>query len=144
MTGTYRAVEVSAPGTLQVVERALVEPGAGQVRIRVDACGVCHTDAATVTGAYRGLTLPHVPGHEVVGRVDAIGPEVDKWAVGQRVGVGFFGGEDGVCEACRRGDFVNCQNPVTPGITERPDPVECLLARLRRPLDLRRPDRHCD
>jgi len=83
MTGTYRAVEVSAPGTLQVVERALVEPRAGQVRIRVDACGVCHTDAATVTGAYRGLTLPRVPGHEVVGRVAAIGPEVAKWAVGQ-------------------------------------------------------------
>ena len=68
MTGTYRAVEVSAPGSLQVVERALVEPGAGQVRIRVDACGVCHTDAATVTGAYPGLTLPRVRGHEVVGR----------------------------------------------------------------------------
>jgi alcohol dehydrogenase, propanol-preferring len=117
MTGTHRAVEVSAPGTLQVVERALVEPGAGQVRIRVDACGVCHTDAATVTGAYRGLTLPRVPGHEVVGRVDAIGPGVAKWRVGQRVGVGFFGGEDGVCEACRRGDFVNCQNPVIPGMT---------------------------
>ena len=71
--GTYRAVEVSAHGTLQVVERALVEPGAGQVRIRVDACGVCHTDAATVTGTYPGLNLPRVPGHEVVGRIEALG-----------------------------------------------------------------------
>ena len=98
MTGTYRAVEVSAPGTLQVVERALVEPGAGQVRIRVDACGVCHTDAATVTGAYPGLTLPRVPGHEVVGRIDAMGSGVSRWTLGQRVGIGYFGGKDGVCE----------------------------------------------
>jgi propanol-preferring alcohol dehydrogenase len=131
MTGTYRAVEVSAPGTLQVVARALVEPGAGQVRIRVDACGVCHTDAATVTGAYPGLRLPRVPGHEVVGLVDAVGPSVDKWAVGQRVGVGFFGGEDGVCEACRRGDFVNCQNPVIPGITVDGGYAEMMIAESR-------------
>ena len=131
MTSTYKAVEVSAPGTLRVVERQVSEPGAGQVRIRVEACGVCHTDAATVTGVYPGLTLPRVPGHEVVGRVDAIGPGVDKWAVGQRVGVGFFGGEDGVCEACRRGDFVNCQNPVIPGITVDGGYAEMMIAESR-------------
>src|SRR5438094_2779178 len=73
MKGTYKAVEVSAPGTLRVVERPLSEPGAGQVRIRVEACGICHTDAATVTGSYPGLTLPRVPGHEVVGRIEALG-----------------------------------------------------------------------
>ena len=111
MTGTYTAVEVSEPGTLQVVQRPLPNPAAGQVRIRVEACGVCHTDAATVTGTYPGLTLPRVPGHEVVGRIDALGSSVSRWRVSQRVGVGFFGGEDGVCEPCRRGDIVNCRNP---------------------------------
>ena len=78
MEEIYRAVEVSAPGTLRVVERTIPEPGAGQVRIRVEACGVCHTDAATVMGAYPGLTLPRVPGHEVVGRVEALGSRVSK------------------------------------------------------------------
>ena len=115
MTSTYKAVEVSAPGTLRVVERQVSEPGAGQVRIRVEACGICHTDAATVTGVYPGLKLPRVPGHEVVGSIEALGAGVSRWTVGQRVGVGFFGGEDGVCEPCRRGDIVNCQNPVVPG-----------------------------
>jgi alcohol dehydrogenase, propanol-preferring len=131
MTGTYRAVEVSAPGTLQVVERALIEPGAGQVRIRVDACGVCHTDAATVTGAYPGLTLPRVPGHEVVGRIDAMGSGVSRWTLGQRVGVGYFGGEDGVCDPCRRGDMVNCRNPVIPGITTDGGYAEVMIAESR-------------
>jgi len=129
--GTYRAVEVSAHGTLQVVERALVEPGAGQVRIRVDACGVCHTDAATVTGAYPGLTLPRVPGHEVVGRIDAMGSGVSRWTLGQRVGIGYFGGEDGVCEPCRRGDMVNCRNPVIPGITTDGGYAEVMIAESR-------------
>ncbi len=129
--GTYRAVEVSAPGALQVVERALVEPGAGQVRIRVDACGVCHTDAATVTGAYPGLTLPRVPGHEVVGRIDAMGSGVSRWTLGQRVGIGYFGGEDGVCEPCRRGDMVNCRNPVIPGITTDGGYAEVMIAESR-------------
>ena len=71
MQGTYKAVEVSAPGVLRVVDRQVSEPGAGQVRIRVEACGICHTDAATINGAYPGLTLPRVPGHEVVGRIGA-------------------------------------------------------------------------
>jgi len=116
---------------LQVVERALVEPGAGQVRIRVDACGVCHTDAATVTGAYPGLTLPRVPGHEVVGRIDAMGSGVSRWTRGQRVGIGYFGGEDGVCEPCRRGDMVNCRNPVIPGITTDGGYAEVMIAESR-------------
>ena len=107
MGSTYKAVEVSAPGILHVVERPISEPGAGQVRIRVEACGICHTDVATVMGIYPGLTLPRVPGHEVVGRIDALGSGVSKWKIGQRVGVGLIAGEDGVCEPCRRGDMAN-------------------------------------
>ena len=131
MKGTYRAVEVSSPGTLRVVERPISEPGAGQVRIRVEACGICHTDAATVTGTYPGLALPRVPGHEVVGRIEVLGSAVSKWKIGQRVGVGFFGGEDGVCEPCRRGDIVNCQNPVIPGVTADGGYAEAMIAEAR-------------
>ncbi len=96
MKSTYKALEVSAPGNLRLVERSVPEPGAGQVRIRVEACGICHTDAATVTGIYPGLKLPRVPGHEVVGRIEALGNGVSKWKIGQRVGVGLIGGEDGL------------------------------------------------
>jgi D-arabinose 1-dehydrogenase-like Zn-dependent alcohol dehydrogenase len=131
MKGTYKAVEVAAPGVLQVVRRSIPEPGPGQVRIRVEACGVCHTDAATVTGTYPGLKLPRVPGHEVVGRIEALGSGVSKWKIGQRVGVGFFGGEDGVCEPCRRGDIVNCQNPVIPGVTVDGGYAEVMIAEAR-------------
>src|SRR5467141_563344 len=128
MKGTYKAVEVSAPGSLRIVERPVSEPGAGQVRIRVEACGICPTDAATVTGIYPGLKLPRVPGHEVVGRIEALGSGVSKWKIGQRVGVGFFGGEDGVCEPCRRGNMVQCQNPVTPGVTVDGGYAEVMVA----------------
>jgi len=128
MKSTYKAVEVSAPGTLRVVERQVSEPGAGQVRIRVEACGICHTDAATITGVYPGLKLPRVPGHEVVGHIEALGSGVSKWKIGQRVGVGFFGGEDGVCEPCRRGDTVQCQNPIIPGVTVDGGYAEVMIA----------------
>src|SRR5258705_13770894 len=131
MKSTYKAVEVSAPGVLRVVERPVAEPGAGQVRIRVEACGICHTDAATVTGIYPGLQLPRVPGHEVVGRIEALGSGVSRWKIGQRVGVGFFGGEDGECEPCRRSDFVNCQNAVTPGVTVDGGYAEVMIAEAR-------------
>jgi D-arabinose 1-dehydrogenase-like Zn-dependent alcohol dehydrogenase len=131
MKETYKAVEVSAPGVLRVVERPVSEPGADQVRIRVEACGICHTDAATVTGTYPGLNLPRVPGHEVVGRIEALGSGVSRWKIGQRVGVGFFGGEDGVCEPCRRGDIVNCQNPVVPGVTVDGGYAEAMIAEAR-------------
>src|SRR5579872_3826867 len=131
MVRTYKAVEVSAPGVLRVVERPTTEPGPGQVRIRVEACGICHTDAATVMGAYPGLTLPRVPGHEVVGRIEALGSGVSRWKVGQRVGVGLIAGEDGVCESCRRGDTVNCQNPVTSGVTTDGGYAEVMIAEAR-------------
>src|SRR6202008_2042234 len=131
MEGTYKAVEVSSPGVLRVVERPITEPGPGQVRIRVEACGICHTDASTVTGTYPGLTLPRVPGHEVVGRIDALGSGVSRWKIGQRVGVGLIGGEDGVCEPCRRGDLVNCQNPVIPGASIDGGYAEMMIAESR-------------
>src|ERR1700741_1088465 len=131
MKSTYKAVEVSAPGTLRVVERRVSEPGPGQVRIRAEACGICHTDAATVTGTYPGLTLPRVPGHEVVGRIEALGSGVSRWKIGQRVGVGLIAGEDGVCEPCRRGDIVNCQNPVVSGVTVDGGYAEVMIAEAR-------------
>ena len=131
MQETYKAVEVSEPGVLRVVERPMSEPGPGQVRIRVEACGICHTDAATVTGTYPGLKLPRVPGHEVVGRIDVLGRGVSRWKTGQRVGIGFFGGEDGTCEPCRRGDIVNCQNAITPGVTVDGGYAEVMIAEAR-------------
>src|SRR5260370_29799588 len=131
MQGTYKAVEGSGPGVLRVLERQISEPGGGQVRIRVEACGICHTDAATVMGIYPGLTLPRVPGHEVVGRIDALGSGVSKWKIGQRVGVGLIAGEDGSCEPCRRGDMVNCQNPVVSGVTVDGGYAEVMIAEAR-------------
>src|SRR5580698_4493123 len=131
MKGTYKAMEVSAPGTLRLVERPIKEPGPGQVRIRVEACGVCHSDAATVMGIWPGLTLPRVPGHEVVGRIEALGTGVTKWKIGQRVGVGLIAGEDGVCEPCRRGDTVNCENPVVSGVTADGGYAEVMIAEAR-------------
>src|SRR5215510_7354025 len=131
MKGAYKAVEVSTPGTLRVTERTLSEPGAGQVRIRVEACGICHTDSFTVTGTYPGLTLPRVPGHEVIGRIEALGQGVSRWKIGQRVGVGLIAGEDGVCEPCRRGDAVNCQNPVVSGVTVDGGYAEVMIAEAR-------------
>jgi len=127
----YTAVEVSAPGQLRVVERRVAEPGPGQVRIRVEACGICHTDMHTVNGTYPGLSLPRVPGHEVIGRIDALGPGQSRWRVGQRVGVGLIAGEDGVCEPCRRGDIVNCQNPVLAGVTVDGGYAELMIAEAR-------------
>jgi propanol-preferring alcohol dehydrogenase len=131
MAKTYKAVEVSTPGSLRVVERAIPEPRPGQVRIRVEACGICHTDVATVTGTYPGLSLPRVPGHEVVGRIEALGSAAFRWKVGQRVGVGLIAGEDGVCEPCRRGDIVNCQNPVVSGVTTDGGYAEVMIAEAR-------------
>ena len=113
---TYHAVQVSSPGKFEYVERPLLDPPAGRVRLRIEACGICHSDTATVDGAIPGITFPRVPGHEVVGRIDAIGEGVTGWKVGQRVGVGFLGGHCGVCTYCRLGDFVNCTNQPFCGI----------------------------
>lgn len=87
MSRTYKAVQVTQPGKLEVVERAIVEPDFGQVRIRVEACGVCDTDSFTVQGGFPGLTFPRVPGHEVIGKIETVGPGVQGWKERQRVGV---------------------------------------------------------
>ncbi|MFI9388747.1 alcohol dehydrogenase catalytic domain-containing protein [Kutzneria sp. NPDC052558] len=104
----YRAYEVTGVRDFRLVERELVAPAAGQVRIRVEANGVCHSDAVTAEGQRPNPDVPVVPGHELVGVIDAIGDGVQVWQVGDRVGVGFLGGHCGVCDFCRRGDFVNC------------------------------------
>ena len=131
MASTYRAVEISSPGVFSLVERKVAFPGAGQVRIRVEACGVCHSDAATVEAQFPNLSYPRVPGHEVIGRIEEVGPGVTAWKVGQRVGVGFFGGEDGTCEACRRGETAYCQNAIMTGITTDGGYAETMIAEAR-------------
>jgi propanol-preferring alcohol dehydrogenase len=128
MGSTYMAVEVPAPNVFHVVERAMSEPSAGQVRIRVEACGVCHSDSGTVEGLFP-IDWPRVPGHEAVGRIDALGSGVQGWAVGQRVGVGFLGGSCGYCEFCRNGDLVNCRNQEYTGIHHDGGYAEVMLAR---------------
>jgi D-arabinose 1-dehydrogenase-like Zn-dependent alcohol dehydrogenase len=113
-----KVVQVSKPnGPFEVVEREVRDPGPGEIRIKVEACGVCHSDAATRSGAYPGLTLPRVPGHEIAGRVDAVGANVTAWRAGDRVGVGWHGGHCFVCTACRKGDFINCVKAQITGIT---------------------------
>lgn len=115
---TMKAAQVTRPGqTFEIVEREIPEPGAGEVRIRVRACGVCHSDALTKEGHWPGIQYPRVPGHEVAGVIDAVGAGVSGRAPGERVGVGWHGGQDGTCRECRRGDFVNCRNLKIPGIS---------------------------
>jgi D-arabinose 1-dehydrogenase-like Zn-dependent alcohol dehydrogenase len=113
-----RYVQVSGAGApLELVTREVPDPGAGQVRVRVEACGVCHSDAITVQGLFPIVSYPRVPGHEIVGTVHAIGSGVTRCKSGQRVGIGWYGGNCGRCEPCRRGDLVACQNPSIPGVT---------------------------
>ncbi|MBX3278609.1 MAG: alcohol dehydrogenase catalytic domain-containing protein [Acidobacteria bacterium] len=121
-TASMMVAQVPAPGAdFQIVEREIPTPDAGQVRIRVQACGVCHSDVFTKDGLFPGIQYPRVPGHEVVGVIDEIGGEpgagVSAWTIGQRVGVGWHGGYDGTCTACRRGDFINCRNMKIAGIS---------------------------
>ena len=113
-----RAIQVSrAKGPFEIVERDIPEPGAGEVRIKVEACGVCHSDAIVKEGQMP-VAYPRVPGHEVVGRVDAVGAGAQRLAVGQRVGVGWHGGQCGHCDSCRRGDFFACERgPIVTGLT---------------------------
>jgi len=113
-----KAVQVpKAGGDLEVVERDTPEARPGQVRIRVQACGVCHSDVITKEGLFPGISYPRVPGHEVAGTIDEVGPGVKGWSKGDRVGVGWHGGQDGTCIACRRGDFVNCENGLVSGVS---------------------------
>lgn len=112
------AVHVPKPGAdFEVVERDIPEPGPGQVRIRVLACGVCHSDLFTKEGLFPGMSFPRIPGHEVAGVIDVVGEGVTAWRKGERVGVGWHGGQDGTCPACRRGDFINCSDAQICGIS---------------------------
>src|SRR6266536_2274218 len=113
-----KAVQVSKPnGPFEVVSRDVRDPGPVEIRIKVEACGVCHSDAMTRSGAYPGLTLPRVPGHEIAGRVDAIGANVTAWKVGDRLGVGWHGGHCFQCNACRKGLFINCEKAQVTGVS---------------------------
>jgi alcohol dehydrogenase len=125
-----RAVQVPrAGGPLEIVEREIPEPGPGFVRIKVQACGVCHSDTVTKDGLFPGIQYPRVPGHEVVGVIDAIGAGVPRWKPGQRVGVGWNGGYCGYCDNCRRGEFFTCQTSTdVTGITRDGGYAEYMLA----------------
>ena len=108
---TMKVAQISKPGAaFEIVEREIPEPEAGQVRIKVQACGICHSDVLVTEGVLPWIQYPRVPGHEVAGIIDEVGPGVTVWKTGQRVGVGWHGGHDGTCRECRRGDFRNCRN----------------------------------
>ena len=118
MPDTMRAVQVSKPGgDFELVEREVPTPGPGEALVRVHACGVCHSDMFAKEGGYPGVSHPLVPGHEIAGEIAALGDGVKGWEVGQRVGVGWFGGNCGYCEWCRRGSLIDCENMEIPGVT---------------------------
>jgi D-arabinose 1-dehydrogenase-like Zn-dependent alcohol dehydrogenase len=113
-----KAVQVSKPnGPFEVVSRDVRDPGPREVRVKVEACGICHSDALTRSGAFPGLTLPRIPGHEIAGRVDKVGSEVTAWKPGDRVGIGWHGGHCFQCIPCRKGDFLNCVKAQITGLT---------------------------
>jgi alcohol dehydrogenase, propanol-preferring len=128
VSATYKAIQVTKPGEFAAVTKPLLDPGRGQVRIRVEACGVCHSDSGTVEGMFP-IEWPRVPGHEAVGRIDALGEGVQGWKLGQRVGVGFLGGACGYCEFCRNGDLVNCKNQEYTGIHHDGGYAEVMIAK---------------
>ena len=116
--GTMKVAQIAGAGAeFEIVEREIPEPRHAQVRIKVQACGICHSDALTKDGHVPGIEYPRIPGHEVVGTIDALGDGISGWNLGQRVGVGWHGGRDGNCVSCRRGDFRNCRNLRVPGIS---------------------------
>lgn len=124
-----RVVQVPRPnGPFEIVERDIPEPSADWVRIKVHACGVCHSDSLTKEGTYPGIQFPRVPGHEVIGTIDAVGPGVDRWTTGQRVGVGWHGGYCGKCDPCRHGNFFACLTGRVTGITQDGGYAEYMLA----------------
>src|SRR5260221_5201168 len=123
-----RAVQVSHPGgPFEIVEREIPQPGPREVRVKVKACGLCHSDSLTKEGHFPGITSPRVPGHEVAGVIDAIGSDVPRWKIGQYVGVGWLGSYCGHCESCRRGIFITCANQRVTGITMDGGYQDCML-----------------
>jgi propanol-preferring alcohol dehydrogenase len=127
-TAAYRAVQAVAPGRLELTTKPLREPPPGYVRIRVEACGVCHSDAATVVGMFP-ISWPRVPGHEVIGRIGALGEGVQGWTMGQRGGVGFLAGSCGYCSACRAGDLIHCENQEYTGVQHDGGYAEAMIAK---------------
>ncbi|HEY8509580.1 MAG TPA: alcohol dehydrogenase [Steroidobacteraceae bacterium] len=126
---TMRAVQVSKPGApFELVTREIPKPGRGEVRVKVQACGVCHSDSIAKEGYFPGIPYPIVPGHEVAGVIDEVGEGVIGWEVGTRVGVGWFGGNCGRCEPCRRGDLIDCQNLRIPGVNMDGGYAEAMIA----------------
>jgi D-arabinose 1-dehydrogenase-like Zn-dependent alcohol dehydrogenase len=116
--GTMKVAQISKPGgDFEIVEREIPKPGAGEVLVQVQACGICHSDVLTKDGIWPGIQYPRIPGHEIAGVIDELGAGVSAWKKGQRVGVGWHGGQDGTCPSCRRGDFRNCRNLRIPGIS---------------------------
>jgi D-arabinose 1-dehydrogenase-like Zn-dependent alcohol dehydrogenase len=115
---TMKVAQVPKPGgDFEIVEREIPQPNRGQVRIKIQACGICHSDVLTKEGGLPGIQYPRIPGHEVAGMIDELGEGVSEWRIGQRVGVGWHGGHDETCLSCRRGDFRNCRNLQIPGIS---------------------------
>ena len=127
---TYQALQVTGEHHFELLDRELLEPEPGHVRIKIEACGVCHSDMLAVEGLRADPSQPIVPGHELVGVIDAVGAGVHAWHVGERVGVGFLGGHCGECDPCRRGDFVNCENQPTTGTTVDGGYAEYAYARI--------------
>ena len=126
---TMRAIQIANKGgPLELVTRPLPEPGRGEVRVKVQACGVCHSDSISEEGLFPTVRYPITPGHEIAGVIDAVGEGVIGWAVGQRVGVGWFGGHCGRCEPCRRGDLIDCRNLRIPGVTYDGGYAEAMVA----------------
>ena len=118
-----------AGGEFELVEREIPQPAAGEVRIKVEACGICHSDAVVKAGQWPGLMFPRVPGHEVAGVIEEVGPGVTEWKKGERVGVGWHGGHCFVCESCRRGDFITCVNEQITGVTRDGGYAQYMIAR---------------
>ena len=127
--GTMKAMQVGrAGGAFELVTRDIPEPGICEVRVKVEACGICHSDMFAKEGLFPGSTFPRIPGHEVAGIIDKLGQGVTTWKLGQRVGVGWYGGHCGVCEQCRWGDFINCRQMAPTGILKDGGYAQYLVA----------------
>jgi D-arabinose 1-dehydrogenase-like Zn-dependent alcohol dehydrogenase len=109
-------VPSATAGKLELRDLSVPEPASGYVRVKVEACGICHSDVLTMLNLWPGIAFPRIPGHEIAGTIDALGPAVTGWKAGERVGVGWHGGHDGTCDRCRRGDYGRCRNLQIPGI----------------------------
>ncbi len=126
---TMRAVQVTKPGSsLELVTRPIPKPESGEVLVKVEACGVCHSDSLTKEGHFPGITYPRIPGHEIAGKIEEVGPSVLGWCKGQRVGIGWYGGHCGYCLPCRHGDFILCQQGKITGVTRDGGYAEYVIA----------------